>query len=294
MQQGEMSGLGNTICLEEYDYMRLSRFIISQYGIKLTANKKTMVECRLQKRLKHLQYDNFKEYVDFIFSPQGIRDEVDMMIDAISTNKTDFFREPVHFDFLTNHGIKDYVSLTGKSRLNIWSAGCSSGEEPFTIAMVLKEYAATKQFIDFDILATDISDSVLQHALVGIYTEDKISVIPPQYKSKYLLRGKNGYKNKVRINSEIRNKIEFRKFNLLGTGYSELDKFDIIFCRNVMIYFDRLTQKLILDHFCNLLNPGGYLFLGHSESLTGFDLPLRQSIPTVFTKITDGFNLWGI
>jgi chemotaxis protein methyltransferase CheR len=109
-----------------------------------------------------------------------------------------------------------------------------------------------------------------------------------------LLRGKNDYQNKFRINSEIRNKIEFRKFNLLGTGYPELDKFDIIFCRNVMIYFDRLTQKLILDHFCNLLNPGGYLFLGHSESLTGFDLPLVQAIPTVFTKTTDGFNLWGI
>jgi chemotaxis protein methyltransferase CheR len=291
MQQGEIFGLGSTIGLEENDYIRLSRFIMSQYGIKLTANKKTMVECRLQKRLKQLQYDNFKDYVDFIFSAQGIRDEVDMMIDAISTNKTDFFREPLHFDFLMNRGIKDYVSLTGKSRLNIWSAGCSSGEEPYTLAMILKEYAATQQFIDFDILATDISDSVLQHAVIGIYTEDKISVIPAEYKRKYLLRGKNIYQNKVRIRSEIRNKVEFRKFNLLGTGYSELDKFDIIFCRNVMIYFDRFAQKLILDHFCKLLNPGGYLFLGHSESLTGFDLCLTQVIPTVFTKKSHGFNL---
>jgi chemotaxis protein methyltransferase CheR len=290
----EMFGSVNNISLEEQDYMRLSRFIISQYGIKLTANKKTMVECRLQKRLKQLQYDNFKSYVDFVFSAEGIRDEVDNMIDAISTNKTDFFREPVHFDFLMNHGIKDYVTQTRKSKLNIWSAGCSSGEEPYTIAIVLKEYAAKNQFIDFDILATDISESVLQHAVVGIYTEEKISVIPAQYKFRYLLRGKNSYQNKFRIKSEIRNKIEFRKFNLLGTGYSELDKFDIIFCRNVMIYFDRLTQKLILDHFCNLLNPGGYLFLGHSESLTGFDLPLKQVIPTVFAKKTDGFNLWGI
>jgi chemotaxis protein methyltransferase CheR len=276
-----------TIQLEELEYNRLSSFIMSQFGIKLPPNKKTLLQCRLQKRLKTLNHNSFKEYVDYVFSTKGLNEEVANMIDAVSTNKTDFFREPVHFDFLMNHGIREYMEQTGKNKLSIWSAGCSSGEEPYTIAMVMKEYAANNQLTDFNILATDISESVLQHAMVGIYAEEKTRIIPYDYKKKYLLRGKNGYENKVRISTELRSKIDFRKYNLLTTDYAPLGKFDFIFCRNVMIYFQREIQYRLLRQFCKSLNTGGYLFLGHSESITGYTLPLKHIRPTIFLKTNE-------
>jgi len=282
--------LNYSVKLEDTEYLRLSSFIKSQFGIKLPPNKRTLIQCRLQKRIKTLHHTSFKEYVNYLFSPGGLREEVSCMIDAISTNKTDFFREPVHFEFLLEKGIGDYREKTRKNKLAIWSAGCSSGEEPYTIGMVMKEFAAENPLFDFNILATDISESVLQHALVGIYNEEKTRTIPLIYKKKYLLKGKNGYSNKVRIIPEIRSKIDFRKYNLLSFDYSALGKFDIIFCRNVMIYFDREVQYRLLEQFCSNLNPGGYLFLGHSESITGYSLPLRHIRPTIFLK-TNGTSI---
>lgn len=272
------------ISLEDREYLRLSKFIMSQFGIKLPPNKKTLLQGRLQRRLKALQHQSFKEYVDYVFSEEGLKNEVDNMIDAVSTNKTDFFREPSHFDFLLNHGLLEYTTLTSSNNLNIWSAGCSSGEEPYSIAMTLQEFSGTRGRPDFNILATDISDSVLQHAIVGIYNEEKTHDIPVLYKKKYLLRGKNNYQNKVRIISKIRKKIQFRKFNLLSKDYHSLGKFDIIFCRNVLIYFERDVQYNILKAFCDVLQKDGFLFLGHSESITGFTLPLNNIVPTIFQK----------
>lgn len=280
-----MSLIAQTIQLEDPDFQRLSSYIMSQFGIKLPPNKKTLLQCRLQKRLKTLQHSSFKEYVDYVFSSKGQQEEVWNMIDAVSTNKTDFFREPQHFEFLLDQGIEEYLQQTGKNRLSVWSAGCSSGEEPYTLSMVLKEASQSGRFFDFNIVATDISESVLQHAVVGIYKEEKTHTIPADYKKKYLLRGKNNYEDKVRINSELRKKIEFRKYNLLSTDYAALGRFDFIFCRNVMIYFERDVQQRLLKQFCKILNPGGYLFVGHSESITGFTLPLKHIRPTIFKKI---------
>lgn len=274
-----------SIQLEESDFYRLSSFIMSQFGIKLPPNKKTLLQSRLQKRLKTLQHSSFKEYVDYVFSTKGQREEVWNMIDAVSTNKTDFFREPQHFEFLLNGGIEEYLQLSGKNRLSVWSAGCSSGEEPYTLAMVLKEASESRRFLDFKIMATDISESVLQHAVVGIYNENKTYAIPEHYKKKYLLRGKSNYENKVRISSQLRSKVEFMKYNLLTTDYSSLGRFDTIFCRNVMIYFERDVQHRLLNQFCKILNPGGYLFIGHSESITGLTLPLKHIRPTIFKKL---------
>src|SRR5512147_1967480 len=152
--------LGSTFSLEENEFKRLSSFIMSQFGIRLPPNKKTLLQCRLQKRIRALQQNSFKEYTDYIFSSDGLKNEVYHMIDAVSTNKTDFFREPLHFDFLHSNGISDYLEKTGKFNLTVWSAGCSSGEEPYTIAMVLKEYEISNHSFEFNILATDISDSV--------------------------------------------------------------------------------------------------------------------------------------
>ena len=271
--------------LGDREFIRLSTFIMSQFGIKLPLNKKILLQCRLQRRIKALHFQTFREYVDYVLSSSGQKEEVAHMIDAVSTNKTDFFREPAHFDFLMKEGLDHYIRTTGNEKISIWSAGCSSGEEPYSIAMTLKEYENRCKYIDFNILATDISESVLQHAIAGVYAEDKIQPVPGDYKQKYLLKGKNASAQKVRVESYIRSKIEFRKFNLLTPDYLHLGMFDIIFCRNVLIYFEREVQHKILQQFCKNLKTKGLLFLGHSESITGYSLPLKHVRPTIYTRI---------
>lgn len=271
--------------LEDKEYRRLSDFIMNRFGIKLPPSKKTLLQCRLQKRLKALHFGSFKQYVDYVFSSKENHDEISLMIDAVSTNKTDFFRETAHFDFLSEQGIRDYLKKTGKNRISIWSAGCSSGEEPYTIAMIMKDYCMINNRFDFSILATDISDRVLEHAVNGIYTEEKAQNIPLDFKRKYLLKGSNIFKNKVKVTPEIQEKVEYRKFNLLSPDYALLGKFDIIFCRNVLIYFDHDVQFRLLGQLTACLNAGGYLFLGHSESITGYTLPLLRIKPTIFQKV---------
>lgn len=281
----EINSGDRLVSLGDKDFLRLSTFIMNHCGIKLPPVKKTLVQCRLQKRLKANNMNNFSDYIDFLFSTAGREKELSKMIDEISTNKTDFFREPVHFDFLSQSGLREYLSKTGKRRLSVWSAGCSTGEEPFTIAMVLKEYARLEQYIDFKITATDISTRVLQEGMQGIYHENKISVIPWTIKKEYFQKGKNNFAQHVRVNYDIRNKVEFSRFNLLSSDFTILGMFDIIFCRNVLIYFERAIQQRIIRNLCNQLYPGGYLFLGHSETTMGFTLPLKTIKPSVFNKM---------
>jgi chemotaxis protein methyltransferase CheR len=281
----EINSLSSLVSLGDKDFHRLSTFIMSHYGIKLPPAKKTLVQCRLQKRLKAYNMSSFGDYIDFLFSSAGHEKELSNMIDEISTNKTDFFREPIHFDFLSQTGLNEYLSKTGKRRLSVWSAGCSSGEEPYTIAIILKEYARLEHFIDFTITATDISSRVLHEGMLGIYNEDKISEIPYTLKKEYFQKGKNSYKQHVRVNADIRNTVNFQNFNLLSSDYTMFGKFDIIFCRNVLIYFERAIQYRIINNLCNQLSPGGYLFLGHSETTMGFTLPLKTIRPSIFNKL---------
>lgn len=273
-----------TIILDDKEFHKLSNFIITKYGIKLPPTKKVLLQCRLQKRIKELQLASFKEYVDLLFASKSANDEITRMIDAVCTNKTDFFREPAHFEFLQESGIRDYLKRSRKNKLTIWSAGCSSGEEPYTLAMVLNELNDSGLDFDYRILATDISETILHKAVSGIYSEDRVETIPMALKKKYLLKGKNDYINKVKIAPFLQSKVEFRKFNLLDPEFAVLGKFDLIFCRNVMIYFDQVVQHRLLQQFSAVLNPYGYLFLGHSESITGHALPLHYVRPTVFQK----------
>jgi chemotaxis protein methyltransferase CheR len=228
---------------------------------------------------------SFGDYIDFLFSSAGREEELSNMINEISTNKTDFFREPVHFDFLSQTGLKEYLSKTGKSRISVWSAGCSSGEEPYTIAMILKEYARLEHYIDFTITATDISTKVLQVGMQGIYHEDRISEIPYSIKKEYFQKGRNSFKQQVRVSSDLRKMVNFQHFNLLSSDYTHFGMFDIIFCRNVLIYFERAIQYRIINKLCNQLNSGGYLFLGHSDTTMGFTLPLKTVRPSIFNKL---------
>lgn len=267
------------------DFDRLSSFVFQQSGIKMPPIKKIMLQSRLQKRLRELKILSFKEYADFVFSDEGQKNEIVHMLDAVSTNKTDFYREPVHFDFLRDKILPDFIEKERKNTLRVWSAGCSSGEEPYAIAITLNEFSGEYPGFDYDILGTDISTKILQQANTAIYKEDRISVVPLNIKKKYFLRSKNKESRTVRVVKLLRDKIRYQRLNFMDPSYNVVDVFDVIFCRNVLIYFNRETQEQVLNRLCQKLKSGGYLFIGHSESILGMNLPLKQIKPTIYERI---------
>lgn len=271
--------------LSDKDFTRLREFIYTQCGIRITEGKKTMLQTRLHKRLRSLKMPSFSQYCDYLFSSQGAEDELVEMINVVTTNKTDFFREPAHFDYLAREALPDLVQDCDNGRpIMVWSAGCSTGEEPYTLAMVLKEFSKTRRSLNFLILATDISTKVLEKAKLAIYDEGQIGVIPVEFRRQYLLKSKDPDQKVFRIAPEVRAHVAFRRLNFMDTNFGFRETMDIIFCRNVIIYFDKTTQERLLAKFCRHLSAGGYLFLGHSETLLGMDLPLRQVSPTVYRK----------
>ncbi len=274
--------------LSETTFATISRFIYDKLGIKMPKQKRTMLQGRLMKRLRTLKLDSYETYCDYLFSDEGRREEMVHMMDVVTTNKTDFFRESRHFDVMTEHVLPELMRLhnTGERRpLTVWSAGCSTGAEPYTLAMVLREFAAKHQGFDFAVLGTDISTRVLQKAREAVYTETEANPIPASLKKKYLLRSKNREKQLVRIVPELRKKVAFRRLNFMDAEYGVKTPMDIIFCRNVLIYFDMSTQQQVLGRLCRHLRVGGYLFCGHSETLNEFDLPLAQMATTVHRRI---------
>ncbi|MEO1054234.1 MAG: protein-glutamate O-methyltransferase [Bacteroidota bacterium] len=270
--------------LKEDDFGKFSAYVYQQCGINLTAPKRILLEGRLQKRLVSLNMKCFREYYRYVTGPAG-KEELVHMLDAVSTNKTDFFRESAHFDFVAKSVVSAFRNKKGSSPLRIWSAACSTGEEPYTIAMVLEEEIGKKGPINYEILATDISTKVLKHAANGVYQENRIVDIPQHLRKKYLLRSKDPTKGLVRIVPGLRRKISYQRLNLMDADYNLNSLQDIIFCRNVLIYFDKETQKHVVKKLIQYLRPGGYLFIGHSESLFEMDLPLRQLMPATYQKI---------
>jgi len=268
------------------EFNKLSGFILNNYGIKLPISKKTMLEGRLQKRLRALNIPSFKNYCEYVFSAEGQRMEIIHMIDVVTTNKTDFFREAVHFDFLSTNVLPKYCKNDHIAKpFKVWSAGCSTGEEAYTLAMVLSEFSQKYNGFDFNILGTDISTRALDAAVTAVYTQEKVSPVPLVFKKKYLLKSKDDQKKTVRIVPELRTKVSFKRFNFLDGDIAYAPNFNVIFCRNVLIYFDRPTQEKVILKLCSKLEPGGYLFLGHSESISNMNLPLIQIQPTTFKKI---------
>jgi chemotaxis protein methyltransferase CheR len=272
--------------MPDHVFQKLSAFIYSQYGIKMPEVKKVMLQSRLQKRLRELKMESYEQYCDLIFSKDGEAMELVHMIDVVTTNKTDFFREPSHFDFMTQTVLPEFVirDKSGKV-LKIWSAGCSSGEEVYTLAIVLSEFQQEHKSFDFSIFGTDISTRILQKAVDAIYTEERASNIPVDIKKKYFLRSKDRVKPTVRVVPDLRKKAVYQRLNFMDDYYPVNETFDVIFCRNVLIYFDRPTQQSVINKLCSKLRSGGYFFLGHSESITGMQVPLVQLKPTVFMKI---------
>jgi chemotaxis protein methyltransferase CheR len=268
------------------DFRRLSTFIYREYGIKMPEIKKTMLQSRLHKRLRELNMSSYKQYVEYVFSKEGQQTEVIQMMDMVSTNKTDFFREPVHFEFLHSTVLPELLYTQKNRLLRIWSAGCSSGEEPYTISMSLNEFNIQNPGVSFDysILATDISTRMLKTAVEGIYKEDRIEMLPLNLKKRYLLRSKDRNSPTIRVIPDLRRKVSFQRLNFMDNYYNVPDNFDIIFCRNVLIYFDRETQEKVINRLSTKLKTNGFFFLGHSESITNFEVPLIQLRPTIFRK----------
>jgi len=266
-------------------FERFSEFIKAELGIKMPASKKTLLEARLQKRLRELCMTSHEEYCEYLFSPAGMEEELVNLVDVVTTNTTDFFREPKHFELLSQKILPELFDRGNAVRnINIWSAGCSSGEEPYTLSIVLSEFARQNSGFTFSILATDISTHVLRMAVRAIYPESKIGPIPQELRKRYLLRSKERSRRLVRIGPEARSHVRFRRLNFMEE-FSFEGQLDIIFCRNVVIYFDRQTQEMLFTRFCRKLAKGGFLFIGHSESLAGMDLPLEPVAPTVYRRI---------
>lgn len=270
------------------DFKRLASFIHERLGIKVPDFKRSMIESRLRKRLNVLGMKNYTQYCDFLFSGQGMDQELSEFTDVITTNKTDFFREPHHFKFIQEKALPDLIENTnaGVSRkLMAWSCACSRGDEPYTLAMVLSDYGETLKRFDFSILATDISTRMLETAVRGIYEEQVVEPVPPEFKKKYLLRSKDRTRQIVRIKPEIRKRIKFHRLNLMNSDFGLSHKMDILFCRNVIIYFDKPTTEKLIARLCDNLAPGGYLFMGHSELLDVNRYPLVPVAPTIYQKI---------
>jgi chemotaxis protein methyltransferase CheR len=273
--------------LNDREFRKFSSLIYDACGIKLPPIKKTMLSSRLHKRLRALEMTSFTQYLEYLQSPQGREQEFISLLDAVSTNKTDFFREPDHFTLLTEKILPEYTQRAGKGdfrRLRVWSAGCSSGEEPYTLGVVLAEYAARHPGFEFSILATDICTRVLAIAERAVYPDERLAAIPKYLLHRYFMRGTGSQRDFHRVIPELRSRIAFRRLNFKEEDYRIGQPMDIIFCRNVIIYFDRPTQIALFEKFHQHLAPGGYLVIGHSETLEGIYNRLRRVAPTVYQK----------
>ncbi|MGY3620433.1 CheR family methyltransferase [Bradyrhizobium sp. USDA 10063] len=277
--------LGAGIHLSDRQFRTIAELIEGQVGIKLPAGKRLMLEGRLHKRVRALNYSGLNEYVEHLFDKALPDNELTHLIDVVTTNKTDFFREPAHFTFLKEVAVPALLKSRGRGShgLKIWSAACSTGMEAYTAAMVLDDMARSGTRFQFRILGTDISTAVLRLAKTAIYTRDVVAPVPSEFVKRYFLSSKDRSSNEVRVVPELRRLTNFMRMNLMDSSYPVDRDVDIIFCRNVLIYFDRQTQRKVVDQLCSHLRPGGYLMVGHSESMIHNTVPtLKQVQPTIF------------
>lgn len=274
--------------LDRRDFARLARFIQSYSGIKMPPNKITMVEGRLRRRVRALGFAGVGDYCRYLFDQDGLDQEAVHLIDAVTTNKTEFFREPEHFRVLTEAVLPELASarrINARSPLKLWSAAASIGAEAYTLAMVVHAFGSALPGFAARILATDLCTEVLRTAQLGIYPESMVQPVPADLRRRYLMKARNPGRAAVRMVPELRAMARFARLNLMDENYPVDPDMDVIFCRNILIYFDKPTQETVLQRLCRHLRAGGYLFLGHSESLAGLHLPLRPVGHTVFRHV---------
>lgn len=267
----------------EYDLLRA--LVYEKVGINLGAQKQQLVRARLGKRLREGQFRSYEDYYEYVKNDQSGH-ELSALIDAISTNTTHLFREPQHFEFVTQ-AVQAWVAdpswCRANSALRIWSAGCSLGDEPYSLAITLAEALGQTPRHDWRLLATDISTRVLAQAQTGAYTQERLAKVPGQLRQRYFAPSRDAA-GVFQVIPALQQRITFRRFNLMTPTFPFKHGFNFIFCRNVMIYFDRPTQEGLVRRFSRHLRPGGYLVIGHSESLNSLDHGLQYVQPTVYRK----------
>ncbi len=271
--------------LSDKEFKLFSELVYSAIGINLGSAKKELVRTRLGKRLRALKIPSFKEYYRYVTNEN--KDELTNLFDAISTNLTSFFREDRHFHFLTSRLLPDLEAKKkkmGDKTIRVWSSACSTGEEPYSIAITMAEYFKGENDWDIKILATDISTKVIDVAGKGVYRADRLKTVPPQAIKKYFTKGRAENEGSYIVNDNLRKMVFIRRINLLAQSWPFKRQFDFIFCRNVLIYFDKYTQSKVVSNFFKHLQKNGYLFLGHAESLAGVNTPLVYIQPTIYLK----------
>ncbi|HOV13294.1 MAG TPA: CheR family methyltransferase [Spirochaetota bacterium] len=280
--------LTNDFEMSEKEREKISGFIEKELGIKMPPAKKALLQSRLSKRLRILGFSNYGQYYDYIMTPTGKTDEISIFVDLVSTHVTHFFREEQHFNYLYSNILPEIVNNNSRSfhTIKIWSAGCSTGEEVYSIAMIVSEFLTNIKHsnCDFEIYGTDLSPNVVEKAKNAIYYEENANNIPLDFKKKYFLRSKDKSKNLIRVSPELRMKTKFKILNFLDSDYKFNSKFDLIFCRNVLIYFDKQTQEKIINNFSKCLIAGGYLILGHSETIIGLKVNFSTVAPTIYRR----------
>jgi chemotaxis protein methyltransferase CheR len=270
--------------LTQADFEKFSRLVYEQSGISLHDGKKELIKARLSKRVRQGRFKSFRDYYQYVVEDDS-GEELVFLLDAISTNLTSFFREQSHFDYLKSELLPRWKTARKGSdpQIRVWSAGCSSGEEVYSISITLQEGLEHPEQWKIKILATDLSTKVLKKAMAGIYEQDRIRKIPAPLIKKYFLKGDHQWREYVKVKNRLRDPVEFKRFNLMEP-FPFKEPFDCIFCRNVMIYFDKKTQEILVNRFYKCLGPEGILFIGHSESLTGIPHPFKYVKPAIYKK----------
>jgi chemotaxis protein methyltransferase CheR len=280
---GVLNELERDLTDQEYELFR--KLVYEKSGINLGGQKQQLVRARLGKRLRAGRFKSYRQYYEFVKN-DPTQAELSALIDAISTNTTHLFREQQHFDFLARTLralLEDRKWRAANNPLRIWSAGCSSGDEPYSIAMTLDDLTSGRD-CDWKILATDISTQVLERAKSGLYEGHRLGTVPAPFRQRYFARAPGHERGPVQVRQELRARIRFSYFNLMTPVFPFKHGFHFIFCRNVMIYFDRPTQEQLVARFAGQLRPGGYLLIGHSESLNAIQHPLRYVQPTIYQR----------
>jgi chemotaxis protein methyltransferase CheR len=271
------------------DYERIAAIVSGAVGIKLPPTKRLMVEGRLRRRVRALGFSGFAAYCDDLLRGEGLAAELPYLINAVTTNKTDFFREPEHFDLLEERLVPALLAERATERrplLKIWSAASSNGAEAYSIAMLLADMVAQRDDFRFAILGTDVSTAVLAQAVRAVYPADLVAPVSPERQARYLMRSRRDQaRPEVRVVPELRRLVRFTQLNLMDDGYPFDRDVDVIFLRNVLIYFEKKDQEAVILRLIGHLRPRGYLVLGHSESMIGTSVSMRQVAPAVFQKI---------
>lgn len=278
-----MSVLLNVGGLTEDEFLYFKEVVYHEAGIKLSPLKKALLQSRIMRRIRFLQLSSFNEYKFYL--EQNYDAEITHFINVITTNKTEFMREKRHFEFMFKQALPEFTSR-GEKELRIWSAGCSTGEEPYSIAISCLEYFGLESDIKLKILATDIDTQVLETGVIGTYPFKNVEIFDKRIIQKYFIKDKflTGNDEAVTASDELKNKIFFRKLNLLDPVFPMKKKFFIIFCRNVIIYFDRETQQKLFAKIYEHLDEDGYLFIGHSENLSSVSTQFKSIGHTIYTK----------